>query len=139
MVKILLDRGRSSQISTVFQKFSHLISTVFHLFLVGFSLFFISSILTDLSNIHWSSNSPDPINHSGWLWVEILTTQFGQVDSELGTNPTRTNSWTGLSISTCGVWGVRAEIQVYKKELHTYIHLSQSRISTFYISAFRKN
>ena len=139
MVKILLDRARSSQISTVFQNFSHLISTVFHLFLVGFSLFFISSILTDLSNIHWSSNSPDPINHSGRLWVEILTTQFGQVDSELGTNPTRTNSWTGLSISTCGVWGVRAEIQVYKKELHTYIHLSQSRISTFYISAFRKN
>ena len=29
-----------------------------------------------------------------------------------------------ISISAYEVWGVRAEIQVYKRELYTYIHLN---------------
>ena len=28
-----------------------------------------------------------------------------------------------ISISACGVWGVKVSIQVFRKELHTHIHL----------------
>ena len=28
-----------------------------------------------------------------------------------------------VSISTCGVWGARAGVQVSRRELHTHIHL----------------
>ena len=29
------------------------------------------------------------------------------------------------SINACGVWGVRAEIQVFRRKFHTHIHLDQ--------------
>ena len=32
------------------------------------------------------------------------------------------------SISACGVWGVRAGIQVSRRELHTHIHLDYVRV-----------
>ena len=32
------------------------------------------------------------------------------------------------SISACGVWGVRAGVQVTRRELHTYIHLNWVRV-----------
>ena len=33
-----------------------------------------------------------------------------------------------ISISTCGVWEVRARVQVSRRELHTHIHLDQDRV-----------
>ena len=32
------------------------------------------------------------------------------------------------SVSACGVWTVRAEVQVSKKELRTHIHLDYARV-----------
>ena len=32
------------------------------------------------------------------------------------------------SISICGVWGVKAEIQVTRRRLYTYIHLDWVRV-----------
>ena len=32
------------------------------------------------------------------------------------------------SINTYGVWGVRARVQVSRREFHTYIHLNQTRV-----------
>ena len=31
-------------------------------------------------------------------------------------------------INACGVWGARVEIQVFKREFHTYIHLDLVRV-----------
>ena len=36
------------------------------------------------------------------------------------------------SISACEVWGVRAGVQVSKREFHTYIHLNQAKVE-FYL------
>ena len=41
-------------------------------------------------------------------------------------------------ISACGVWGVRAGVQVSKRELHTHIHLNQTRVE-FYLVLKKKN
>ena len=46
--------------------------------------------------------------------------------SEAATVSTPAYFWCGghsVSINTCGVWGVRIEIQVSRREFHTYIHL----------------
>ena len=32
------------------------------------------------------------------------------------------------SISTCGVWGARAGIQIFRRKLYTHIHLNYVRI-----------
>ena len=32
------------------------------------------------------------------------------------------------SIGACGVWGVRAGVQVSKRELHTHIHLDYANV-----------
>ena len=36
------------------------------------------------------------------------------------------------SINTCGVWGVRAEVQVSRRELHTHIHLNYVRVEILF-------
>ena len=41
-------------------------------------------------------------------------------------NNTTAHLWCGghsTNINTCRMWGVRAEIQVFKSEFHTHIHL----------------
>ena len=40
------------------------------------------------------------------------------------------------NISIYGAWGARAEIQVFKKELHTYIHLAKAIIE--FLSCIKK-
>ena len=42
------------------------------------------------------------------------------------------------SISACGVWGVRAGIQVSRRELHTHIHLDYVRVEFYLVSKKKK-
>ena len=44
---------------------------------------------------------------------------------------TTTHLWYGdhsISISVCGVWEVRAGVQIFRRKLHTYIHLDYVRV-----------
>ena len=40
------------------------------------------------------------------------------------------------SISVCEMWGVRVGIQVFKRELHTHIHLDYAKVE---ILSYKKN
>ena len=42
------------------------------------------------------------------------------------------------SISVCGVWGVRARVQVYKGEFHAHIHLDFVRLEFYFVSKKKK-
>ena len=47
------------------------------------------------------------------------------------TQMTAAYTWCGghsTSINTCGVWRVRAEVQVFRGELYTHIHLDQIKV-----------
>ena len=37
-----------------------------------------------------------------------------------------------ISISVCGMWGARAEVQVFRNELHKHINLDNSKIEFLY-------
>ena len=42
------------------------------------------------------------------------------------------------SISACGVWGVRAKVQVSRMEFHTYIHLDLARVDFYLVKKKKK-
>ena len=59
----------------------------------------------------------ETINSNTWLWWSIYSTK-----------KKKKNLLEFTSISACGVWRVRAEIQFFKRELHTYIHLDYVKV-----------
>ena len=76
-------------------------------FFAGFVFFSIfscrvlrSMTLTDPPATRWWSKPSDPITSAGRRRVHFFLTRFRWVGSRLGTNPTRTNSWTALIIIT---------------------------------------
>ena len=42
------------------------------------------------------------------------------------------------SISTYGVWGERAEVQVFRREFYTHIHLDQVRVEILFCKKIKK-
>ena len=44
-----------------------------------------------------------------------------------------------ISISVCGVWEIKTEIQVSRRELHTQIHLEYARVECYLISKKKKS
>ena len=42
-----------------------------------------------------------------------------------------------ISINTCGMWKVRAEVQVFRRKFHIHVHLDQVRIE-FYLVKIKK-
>ena len=56
-----------------------------------------------LPDMHLKPTRPDPADpklYTGRLWVPISPTQVCRVESELGTNLTRADSWTPLSVNS---------------------------------------
>ena len=61
---------------------------------------------------------PRPLTSN--IYIYIYTTAYPRCDGH------------SISISACGVWGVRARVQISRKEFHTHIHLDYARVE-FYL------
>ena len=70
------------------------------------------------------------IARENWVltWYIIL---LSQNTSGVRLKSTKAHIWHdshSISISMCGVWSVRVKIQVFRKKLHTHIHLNYVRV-----------